>query len=1164
MAYPPEYERTFSFSDYEVTHPGEPKPGVSLDAEFDDVSTALTATQDNLALIQRADGQLANDSVGEDQLQADVFDGLVDGITADAEAAADAAAASATVAAGHASDAALSAGGASVSEDQAAGHAANAGASQTIAQDAANQAELSAQEAAVSANEAASAANLATGAVADVESEVELAYRWAEYLAAPVMPAPDGYPEAVDDGMWSAKWWALKARDYSQTSQVDFGTSSAPDIGDAYEDWGGVLPPGNVIASWNGDEYWLIDRTNPGDPASWLKLTGDTGPVGPANSLAIGTVTTLPPGSAATATITGTPPSQTLSLGIPQGATGSGGAGAGGTPTALVGLTPIVGVSLELIRADGAPALNQAIAPNWTGNHTWTDSTLTIRAVAAASQSADLFFDGRLAPVNQRLWRWRVNQTGDVQLTALTDDLSAGNRALTITRTLTAIGNLSFGNATNNPTYSFLGTGLATFSGSVFASRDMRVYGAVRATGWHDGSNVGTASGAGVEIGYSTDLARVYAYDRTGSVFRPLQVAGLTLALDSTAGNINMTASGGGAITFTSTTLTHNGNVIPHVGSSPTWTAQHIFTSISPGGGAVQIKNVLPQLMFYEDDAAVDNRVWMIEARSERFNIGLYNDAFSAATAFLTVDRTGTTVDTIAFTAPLSTFSGAVTAAGVRAGGTGSVTAPLISAAGSSTGNALEWGHSNSSGYRHTLGHSTNSGQGFIAFHAEHGTAANTFRTRGVLGSVIFTDAAGAVRFGRLTAASADNLSPTLDLTWSANGGWTFAAPVVVGNSAGPQPLIVTGPAATNRDIYFSTGAVSRWVFRVNGTTESGSNAGSDFNLIALSDSGSLVGTPLTISRATMAATWTGPHTFSPASGNAVTINALTGSIGLLINGAANGWAQYVAGNVATGQSYGLIVAAGTNASDKGFQVRNQASSADYLIVRGDGQVQIADGTAAIPAQAFIGEPGTGFYRPGGSIIGVSNAGVNSYQFSTASFAVLGGRALQLNNAANNAAGVISNSGASGTSVLSFVTDSVTRLTIASGGVTIATPLTVTGLITGTTTTQPTATNDTTLASTAFVHNAITGTGRTWHSMTFTSGSVQTNTTGQDMPLVTISSVSPGGTVSTVVNSDLLGINSTSGSASVHVSNMVIVPPGGTWSVNWSGTVNSILVWGYY
>lgn len=47
------------------------------------------------------------------------------------------------------------------------------------------------------------------------------------------------------------------------------------------------------------------------------------GPAGPANSLSIGTVTTGAAGSAATASVTGAAPSQTLSLGIPQGTPGN-------------------------------------------------------------------------------------------------------------------------------------------------------------------------------------------------------------------------------------------------------------------------------------------------------------------------------------------------------------------------------------------------------------------------------------------------------------------------------------------------------------------------------------------------------------------------------------------------------------------------------------------------------------------------------------------------------------------------------------------------------------------------------------------------------------------------------------------------------------------------
>lgn len=63
--------------------------------------------------------------------------------------------------------------------------------------------------------------------------------------------------------------------------------------------------------------------TGPTGPTGPTGSTGPTGPTGPANSLSIGTVSTLAAGSSATATITGTAPTQTLSLGIPQGAAGT-------------------------------------------------------------------------------------------------------------------------------------------------------------------------------------------------------------------------------------------------------------------------------------------------------------------------------------------------------------------------------------------------------------------------------------------------------------------------------------------------------------------------------------------------------------------------------------------------------------------------------------------------------------------------------------------------------------------------------------------------------------------------------------------------------------------------------------------------------------------------
>lgn len=282
MAYPPAYTRTFSFSNFETNNPGQPKPGAQLDAEYDDVSNALTATQNNLALIQRADGKLANGSVGVDQLIPGLFDDVADAIIAAAAIEANRALAYADQAGNSAFAASGSASSASGSAAVAAGAASQSGAAQSIAQTAAADAELSAQNAANSAAVSAQAANDTAGNVAETEDAVEKAYRWAEYLAGPVEPAPDigpggtPYPEAVDDGMWSSKWWALKARDIVGVfSHLYWGPHpSAPAHGpDGEEPSQGVIyydTTYGMMMVWNGTDWVPASDVLSGNIAEYI------------------------------------------------------------------------------------------------------------------------------------------------------------------------------------------------------------------------------------------------------------------------------------------------------------------------------------------------------------------------------------------------------------------------------------------------------------------------------------------------------------------------------------------------------------------------------------------------------------------------------------------------------------------------------------------------------------------------------------------------------------------------------------------------------------------------------------------------------------------------------------------------------------------------------
>jgi len=86
---------------------------------------------------------------------------------------------------------------------------------------------------------------------------------------------------------------------------------------------------------------------------------GETGDTGPANTLAVDTVTTLAAGAAATATITGNAPNQTLALGIPQGPIGQPGSNAltgfDSTPLkALLWTNPDTDVVRERINNDNS------------------------------------------------------------------------------------------------------------------------------------------------------------------------------------------------------------------------------------------------------------------------------------------------------------------------------------------------------------------------------------------------------------------------------------------------------------------------------------------------------------------------------------------------------------------------------------------------------------------------------------------------------------------------------------------------------------------------------------------------------------------------------------------------------------------------------------------
>lgn len=104
-------------------------------------------------------------------------------------------------------------------------------------------------------------------------------------------------------------------------------------------------------------------------PTQTLNLgipTGATGNTGPANTLSIGTVSTVAVGGSATATVTGTAPNQTLNLGIPTGATGAQGSWAQAQPSrAWTTSTTLTNADAGyLVLLDGTANINVGTALN--------------------------------------------------------------------------------------------------------------------------------------------------------------------------------------------------------------------------------------------------------------------------------------------------------------------------------------------------------------------------------------------------------------------------------------------------------------------------------------------------------------------------------------------------------------------------------------------------------------------------------------------------------------------------------------------------------------------------------------------------------------------------------------------------------------------------------
>lgn len=83
------------------------------------------------------------------------------------------------------------------------------------------------------------------------------------------------------------------------------------------------------------------------------------------------------------------------------------------------------------------------------------------------------------------------------------------------------------------------------------------------------------------------------------------------------------------------------------------------------------------------------------------------------------------------------------------------------------------------------------------------------------------------------------------------------AAGLAVGTNTTPAQVSMNGPAGASRPLGWFTANGWRWQLTADGSTESGSNAGSNFLIYRFNDAGGVLDTPLTINRATGVVTLT-------------------------------------------------------------------------------------------------------------------------------------------------------------------------------------------------------------------------------------------------------------------------------------------------------------------
>jgi hypothetical protein len=322
------------------------------------------------------------------------------------------------------------------------------------------------------------------------------------------------------------------------------------------------------------------------------------------------------------------------------------------------------GVATTVLRSDVQLTLSQSIAPTWTGIHTFSN---TVNFDGAVDMDGTVDLDSTLDVAGTVLLRSTLEVDGAATFDGAADFNSTANfdGAVTVAALGTAITAPAILVTNARPGISLKETGVTadnTLWGVEVEAEQLRMFAA---------TDAGTATNFMV-VDRTNGTIDSIAFTATAATFSgTLAVAGSVSVRDATnlfntgtvpaarlpgsfngfanpTGTIGLAAVNGSA----ATALRSDGAPALSQAIAPTWSAQHTFSSSYTGAGssAILMSSNLPMIEWDDANSTANERLWQMFANTDQFVFrSITDDRATASGTVFSVDRTGTTVDQVAF-----------------------------------------------------------------------------------------------------------------------------------------------------------------------------------------------------------------------------------------------------------------------------------------------------------------------------------------------------------------------------------------------------------------------------------------------------------------------------------------------------------------------------------